>query len=111
MPYIQGQLLLNNSDILISERNLEQFKKDPRIPKHFLPLLNGALQNETYYSITEAKLTESNFSEEDLVKLISLLRMYSEAPKYNKISRKTDDALYELLKNNYANVVTPKCDT
>lgn len=100
MTYIKGQLLLNDSEILISERGLEKFKQDPLVPEKFISLLHHALQNESYYSITEAKLTGSDFHEDELAKLISLLRTYSEAPRYNKISRKTDDFLYDLLKNN-----------
>ncbi len=97
LPYIRGQLLLNEPEILISSKKLEAFRKDPRVMPEFLELLSGAVQNERYLSITEAKLTGSELSESDLVKMISLLRSYSAAPKYNKISRKTDSSVFSIL--------------
>lgn len=99
LPYVKGQLLLNEAEILISSKKLEAFKKNELVQPEFLDLLTDAIQNERYYSVTEAKLTGNDISEEDLVKMISLLRSYSIAPKYNKVSRKTDEALFSLLEN------------
>lgn len=101
LPYVKGQLLLNDAEILISNKKLDAFKKDDRISPEFVSLVTAAIQNEHYYSITEAKLTGNGILESDLIRMISLLRLYSAAPKYNKISRKTDEALYNLLETKF----------
>ena len=50
---------------------------------------------EQYYSVTEAKLINCNIIEKEFAQAISLLRDYSAAPKYNKVSMKTDEFVFE----------------
>lgn len=97
LTYIKGQLLLNESDILISGKRLDDFKKSENVSKQFIDILESAIQKDQYFSVPESKLASNEISEEDLIKMISLLRTYSIAPKYNKVSRKTDEFLFSLL--------------
>lgn len=96
LNYIKGQLLLNDSDILISSSNLEKIRKDANFSSEFISILDNAVQKEKYYSIPEHSLYEGEILAER-AKQISLLRNYSCAKKYNKISTKTDEFLYAII--------------
>lgn len=97
LKYIKGQLLLNDSDILISEDKLENLKNDEALSQEFLMLLENSLKEEKYYSVPEASLVSDDMSEDKFAKEISLLRTYSTAAKYNKISAQTNNLLFTLI--------------
>lgn len=97
LDYIKGQLLLNESDILISARNLEKVKNSSDFSPVFLNMIGNAVQKERYYSISETRLFNNEMSEEELAREISLLRKYSAAGKYNKVSERTNELLYSII--------------
>lgn len=99
LNYIKGQLLLNNSDILISVSKLEELKKSKVLSPEILEVLEGAIQKEKYYSISESKLIGNNIAEDVVAKDISILRTYSTADKYNKVSAKTNELLFSIIDN------------
>lgn len=98
LEYIKGQLLLNEANILISSSNLELLKKSEELSSEFKQLLETAKSKETYYSFSEAKLIDGDIDEET-AQSISIVRNHSISGKYNKISMRTDDMLYAIIKN------------
>ncbi|MGN0482582.1 MAG: helix-turn-helix domain-containing protein [Lachnospiraceae bacterium] len=97
LSYLKGQLLLNGAEIVISDKKLEAFKKSPQVSKNFLPVLENAVQRNVYHSISESRLMAGALPEQELIQMISLLRSYSSAPKYSKVSAKTDENLFILI--------------
>lgn len=93
--YIRGQLRLNESEILISKEQYDKLIADENIPKEFCDIFEKEAKLEQYYSVTEAKLINCNIIEKEFAQAISLLRDYSAAPKYNKVSMKTDEFVFE----------------
>lgn len=97
-PYLKGQLLLNTAEILLSQTELNKILETPDIPDDFKALIKQSITNEKYYMINENALIDpQKFSESENAKWISYIRANSSAPKYNKISKRTDDALFALL--------------
>lgn len=97
IPYLKGQLLLNDNNIILSESVLEQILMDENIPLVFKERLQKAVQKEKYCLIAENLLFDNTIPENDRIKYISQLRSLSIAPKYNKISKRADEALFSLL--------------
>lgn len=98
LPYIKGQLLLNNAEIIISQSELNNLYNDSRIPSDFKELLTKATSKEKYCLVKENQLIDSHtFNEKEHAMLISHLRSKSIAPKHNKISKRTDEMLFEIL--------------
>lgn len=93
--YIRGQLRLNESEILIAKDQYERLILQEKIPKEFCDIFEKEAKLDQYYSVTEAKLVNCNIVEKDFAQAISLLRDYSTAPKYNKVSMKTDEFVFE----------------
>lgn len=93
--YIRGQLRLNESEILIAKEQYERLIREENIPKEFCDTFEKESKVEQYYSVTEAKLVNCNIIEKEFARAISLLRDYSTAPKYNKVSMKTDEFVFE----------------
>lgn len=102
LPSIKGQLLLNDADMLISHTELNNLIVSKEIPASFKTLLKNATSKEYYRLIKENLLIDSSlFDEYENTRLISHVRSKSTAPRYNKISKRTDDSLFSLLfKNN-----------
>lgn len=97
--YIRGQLRLNESEILIAKEQYEKLKADGNIPREFCNIFEEEAKLEQYYSVTETKLVNCNILEKEFAQAISLLRDYSTAPKYNKVSMKTDEFVFEYCQN------------
>lgn len=98
MDCIKGQLLMNTGDIFITQHQINELLNDNRIPDAFKKLITSKkAQAEICYRIPEKGLYDSSFSEDELYKLVSLVRANSLSPKYSKISRRSDEALYSLL--------------
>ncbi len=101
--YIYGQLLMNRADIRISLEQFKKFSQDSDVPDSFKKIfingdeLKGAITT-TYYHINESAIRNAEMSLSDRMKSVSLLRLYSDAPKYTKVSSKTNELLYKLLK-------------
>lgn len=107
--YLSGQLLLNNSEILISETAYKQFLKDKFLPDEFKTYYDVTEQNGSafasmlakipYYLFNESILNDSFISSDAKTRVICLLRKYSSAKRYNKISNKADEIIYKYLKS------------
>ena len=98
LPAIKGQLLLNDADMLISHTELGNLIDSIEIPESFKTLLKNATSKEYYRLVKENLLIDSSlFDEHENTRLISLVRSKSTAPRYNKISKRTDDSLFSLL--------------
>lgn len=98
IPYIKGQLLLNDADILISQTDYNKLIASKNLPESFRTLLMDAASKEHYRLIKENQLIDSTlFSEHENAKFISQVRLKSIASKYNKISKRTDDSLFAIL--------------
>lgn len=101
LKYIKGQLLMNTSDVFITDEQIECFCNEEDVPESFKELLRKVkTATKTHcYCIPEGSLYDSTLSEAEQLKYISLLRAASKAAKYNKISKKSDETLYALLGN------------
>lgn len=98
MDYVKGQLLMNTGNIFLTKNQIKEILNDCNIPNTFKELLESKKAHaETCYCIPEKSLYDSSLSEEELYKIISLIRKHSLSPKYNKISRRSDEALHSLL--------------
>lgn len=93
--FIRGQLRLNESEIIISKKRYEKFLVDEKIPVEFSRIFEKAANLEPYYSVTESNLLIDGIEKHDFARIISLLRDYSTAPKYNKVSMKTDEFVFD----------------
>lgn len=106
--FLSGQLRLNESEMLISETAFKQFLKDPLIPGSFFdyfgdsgqecPGFTSSVPKIPYYYFNESVISDSFLPVEDKAKIICLLRRYSAAPRYNKISDKADEIIYKYIK-------------
>ena len=100
--YVYGQLLMNRADIRISLNQFKRFCQDKDVPDSFKKIfingdeLKGAITT-SYYHINESAIRNAEMSLSDRMKSVSLLRLYSDAPKYTKVSNKTNELLYRLL--------------
>jgi hypothetical protein len=107
LNYLCGQLKLNASEILLSENAYRGFLNDPSLPNSFFQYFGSkdtnaegflsSVANINYYSFNESLISDSFLSPVDKAKIICLLRKYSVAPRYNKISYKAEEIIYKLL--------------
>ena len=97
--FIRGQLRLNESEILITKRAYAELLKKEEIPEEFTEIFEQEAKIESYYTVVEARLTNCEISKEEFARVISLLRDYSVSPKYNKVSMKTDEFVFENYEN------------
>lgn len=96
LKFLQGQLKLNNSEIIIPEKAFDNFEKKPEL-EDFFDIFFSSATLKNYYTIDEAKLLDSKISTILKVQGISLLREMSIANKYNKVSSKTDEFIFEYI--------------
>lgn len=120
LDYLCGQLKLNTSEILISENAYRGFLQDEKLPQSFFKyfgLENGNTEGFTssiakvnYYSFNESLISDSFLPALDKMKIICLLRKYSVAPQYNKISGKAEEIIYKYLRIKEKNLETEEID-
>ena len=104
---LEGQLRLNESEILISESGLDRFLDDGRLDHSFKKYFSKAGQDTKflglspvpYYLFDESVIRSSFLEPEVKTKAISLIRKYSASPKYNKIGSKCDELVYRFIDN------------
>ena len=104
LDYLCGELKLNSSEILITEIAYREFLRDPKLPPKFFEYFgNKETQAEQfissvakipYYSFNESLISDSFLPPLDKIKIICLLRKYSSAARYNKISEKAEEIVY-----------------
>ena len=96
----KAHLLLNDKYIRISEDAFRNMLKEDDLPQEFVQWFDGdssPFERDPLarYCVKTAIIPESwaksltNFSDTDQQKIIDFLRLYSSAPKYNKIKQKT----------------------
>lgn len=108
LHFLKGQLKLNTSKILISKKELQTLIRkfnsdsDDELMKFFTSFKNLAEQEE-YYEIEESTLLGINMPVDTKINAISLLREVSTSDKYNKISSKCDEFLFEYISSNKKN--------
>lgn len=108
LEYLSGQLKLNNSEILLSETAYREFLRDPKLPDKFFEYFGekethaerflSSVAKVPYISFNESLISDSFLPPFDRVKIICLLRKYSSAPRYNKISSKAEEIIFNYLK-------------
>lgn len=108
LEYLCGHLKLNNSEILISENAYREFLRDPKLPEKFFEYFGGREQQAEGFLASAARIPYITFNESlisdsfipafDKIKIICLLRKYSASPRYNKISSKAEEIVYNYLK-------------
>ena len=107
MPFIGGQLKLNDDILLVSKLDYYDFIKDPLLPDSFKQyvdpkndLFTIKASAQTFYSFREdAILDIKSLSPEDKVKVINLLRKYSSAKRCKKVGPKSEDYVFKYLMN------------
>lgn len=104
LDFIQGQLRLNNSGIVIQKEKFEkeynELCKKVSISENVNQLITTVLSKEYIhdcYMIDEARVRGENYSDAEKIKAINILRDLSMSPKYNKISPKTDEFFFKHL--------------
>lgn len=106
--YLEGQLLLNASEILISKNAYQAFLKDENLPESFKEYFcTDSPENSfmyaasiPYYYLNESLIRDSFMNNElDKSKTICLLRKYSSANRYNKIGSIADEMVYNMIFN------------
>lgn len=105
--YLCGQLKLNSSEILITENAYREFLRDKNLPKKFFEYFGdkethaerftASVAKVPYFSFNESLISDSFLPPLDKMKIICLLRKYSSAPRYNKISDKAEEIIYNFL--------------
>jgi len=107
LEYLCGQLKLNNSEILMSENAYREFLRDPKLPEKFFeyfgerqslaPGFLSSVAKVPYISFNESLISDSFLPAFEKIKIICLLRKYSSAPRYNKISGKAEEIVYNYI--------------
>lgn len=107
--FIRGQLNLNDSSIYILEDLFKDLLED-RENKYNLKSLSEFFEDcddymvsRTYRVIDESKIRDSAVSSDLKTEGIGVLRRYSTALKYNKISTKTEEFVFQYINNKLAN--------
>ena len=91
----------------MSENAYREFLRDPKLPEKFFEYFGekethaegflSSVAKIPYISFNESLISDSFLSPFDKVKIICLLRKYSSAPRYNKISGKAEEIVYNYL--------------
>lgn len=100
--FLQGQLRLNSSDIIISKKEFDSLLNSDLISdapdiKEFLHECRSSFELQEFYHAEEAKLRTLRASSTAKLKGLSYLRNHSVATKYNKISTKSDEYTYAYI--------------
>lgn len=102
LEFVQGQLRLNNSMVLISRNDLdeliEKYKSDQNLSGFFKKFAEISEKKE-YNVLDESCLQNIPVSSSVKTKGLSLLRNMSTALRYNKVSTKTDEYVFEYITN------------
>lgn len=100
--FVQGQLKLNNSEMLISKKNLEHLRKkyenNPDLLDFFQRFEELSTPNQ-YFLLDEASMKEIPITSDVKTEGLGILRNMSPALRYNKVSTKTDEFVFEYICN------------
>lgn len=102
LDFVKGQLNLNESSITISHKKFQQLKdnNNPLLQSYF-EKCEQYLEPQDLFTIEESKIRNIDEHLDIKAEAISLLRNASTSAKYNKISTKTDEFLYQYIENKY----------
>lgn len=107
LDFIQGQLRLNNSSIIIQksyfENKYEEVCLKTNLSENVKKLIETVLTEKCIYNcyiIDEARIRGENYSDSEKIKAINILRDLSISSKYNKISPKADEFFFKYLSSN-----------
>ena len=96
--FLDSQLNLNNKNIILSAKNLENLEADSNI-QQLLDKVSVDKLKSTYYVIDENQLLSSNMNVADKINAINKLRKYSITDKNNKINDYTNSLLFSYVEN------------
>lgn len=101
--FVRGQLKLNDSTIIMPTGSLQKLLNTENILNSelgdYLKKCREFLDMSGYEAIEEGKIRGIEASSDIKAQAISLLRNASIAPKYNKISTKTEEFVYQYIDN------------
>lgn len=102
LEFVQGQLRLNNSKILISKHDLEalqnKYVNNTKLSE-FFEKFKELTQPEQYYLLDEANMKNVPITSDIKTEGLGVLRNMSSALRYNKVSTKTDEFTFEYICN------------
>ena len=107
--FIRGQLNLNDSLLYISKDLFDDLRTDKdrkynlEYLKDFFDDCDNYMETHSYNVIDESKIRESTVSSDLKIQGISALRRYSTALKYNKISTKTEEFVFQYINSKKSN--------
>lgn len=106
ISFVRGQLKLNNSDIILTDNSFSKIKdynnKSKELNDFFLECLkteNKYWESFSYYIFDETKIRSIDAKADIKAQGISILRDYSIASKYNKVSNKTEEFAFQYISN------------
>lgn len=103
--FVRGQLMLNSSEIYITEKayaNMKHMEEEQLNDEEMRALLDefdALCDKDKVFFVDESKLRNSLYPMDKKLKMITLLRKYSISSKYNKISTKSDEYILNYLEN------------
>lgn len=98
MGLLRSQLLLNTSDIVISQNSLEErVAQGDTLPPQVAQLFGTAIHEEEFYRFSEFQIRNLNIPLEMKLKAICELCNNLTAQKYSKIGTKTDELVFDYL--------------
>lgn len=100
LEFVKGQLRLNNSKVLISETdftNLQKRYENDTSIYEFLEKFKELTEAEQYYLLEESNMKNIPLTSDVKTKGIGILRDASASLKYNKVSSKTDQFVFEYI--------------
>lgn len=104
IDFVKGQLRLNNSEILISSSNLASLKtiyqNDTDI-LNFFEHFKKLARKEEYLVLDESSMREIPISSDIKTEGLGILRNSSTASRYNKVSTKTDECIFDYICKKY----------
>ena len=94
---IQGQLLLNKNRIHISEERFKEMCNKEHPGKEFIKCFEKHRTMQEYYEIDEGSFKRILEQDPTGFRDVCMLRLYSDAPRNNKISSKVIGSIFHGL--------------
>lgn len=102
LEFVQGQLRLNNSKMLISKKDLDDLLKkyaNNSVLTDFFEKFRDTTEPEEYYLLDESNMKNVPITSDIKTEGLGILRNISSALRYNKVSTKTDEFVFEYICN------------
>lgn len=102
LEFIQGQLRLNNSKMLVSSKDLETLKEKYESNSDLLDFFKRfeeLSETNQYYLLDEASMKDISITSDVKTEGLGILRNMSSSLRYNKVSTKTDEFVFEYICN------------